>query len=161
MTKNNYSRNIGSVSSGTMRAEDLIPDFIWELKQVKPLRREHQKLIREIEARLNSDESTMPYTCPEDYFVSEDAGFDLEALFDALNNYALPYFYFGAHPGDGADYGFWLSEGFKDDFDGLKVSDTSEVPKGYTGEVLHVNDHGNMTLYAYSRGRAREIWAIV
>jgi hypothetical protein len=82
-------------------------------------------------------------------------------LFDALDAYAPAYFYFGAHPGDGADYGFWLSESFPDDFDGLKVSDTADVPKGHTGEVLHANDHGNMTLYAYSRGRGRELWAVV
>jgi hypothetical protein len=43
----------------------------------------------------------------------------------------------------------------------MLASDLSEVPTAYTGEVLHVNDHGNMSLYAYSRGRGREIWAIV
>jgi hypothetical protein len=151
--RNNYSRNIGSVSCGTMRPEDLIPDFTWELKQMKPLRREHRQLIREIEHNMET---------VEDYFSSEDASIDLnEGLFDALDAYALPYFGFGSHPGDGADYGFWLSESFPEEFDGLQVSDTADVPKGYTGEVLHVNDHGNMTLYVYSRGRGRELWAVV
>jgi hypothetical protein len=142
--------NMGSVSSGTMRAEDLIPAFIAELRWQKPLKREHRKLIREIEKAMKQ----------EDYF-DNDASDDLEALFNALDEYCLPYFYFGAHPGDGADYGYWLSDGFEDEFDGLKVNDTSEVPKGYTGEVLYVNDHGNCTLYAYSRGRSRKVWAIV
>ena len=129
--RNNYSRNMGSVSHGTMRSEDLIPDFIWELKQQKPLRREHRQLIREIEHNMET---------VEDYFDSEDASMDLnEGLFDALNEYALPYFYFGAHPGDGSDYGFWLSESIREDFDGLQVSDTAEVPTGYTGEVLHLS----------------------
>ena len=95
------------------------------------------------------------------YFESEQPGWDLEALFDALEAYCLPYFYFGAHPGDGADYGYWLSDEWEQGFDGLKVSDTSEVPRDYTGEVLLVNDHGNMTLYACTRGRLREVWAIV
>jgi hypothetical protein len=98
----------------------------------------------------------------EDYFESEDASIDLsEGLFDALDSYALPYFYFGAHPGDGADYGFWLSEEWEMCFDGLKVADLDEVPKGYSGEVMHVSDHGNLTLYNYSRGRGREVWSIV
>ena len=142
---------MGSVSSGTMLPQDLIPSFLWELDHQKPCRREHRKLIREINSRMEQ----------ENYFPSDDAGFDLESLFDALNEYALPYFYFGAHPGDGADYGFWLSESFTEDFDGLKVSDTSEVPKGFTGEVLHVSDHGNMTLYSLSRDHFCEVWAIV
>jgi hypothetical protein len=148
--RDNRSKNIGSVSSATMRAEDLIPAFLDELESQKPLRREHRKLVREIKRRMN-----------DDYFGTDDADYDLDALFDALNEYCLPYFYFGAHPGDGADYGYWLSEGLEHEFDGLKVSDLSEVPASYSGEVLLVNDHGNVSLYNYSRGRSREVWAIV
>jgi len=55
---------------------------------------------------------------PCGYFESDDAHYDLEVLFDAMNEYAPEGFYFGAHPGDGADYGFWLSESFVEDFDG-------------------------------------------
>jgi hypothetical protein len=44
----------------------------------------------------------------------------------------------------------WMSD--MDDFDGLRVSDTSEVPDDYSGEVLHVNDHGNATLYVADNG---------
>lgn len=150
--------NIGSVSHGTMREEDLIPDFLSELESQRPLHRQHRKLVREIESRLNAAEDTEDGT---PYFDCEDAGYDLEKLFDALNEYCAPYFYFGSHPGDGSDYGYWLSEGFEQDFEGLKVNDLSEVPRGFTGEVLIVNDHGNMSLYAYSRGRGREIWAVV
>ena len=152
MTKSNRSKNIGSVSHATMRTEDLIPSFLYELESQRPLKREHRQLIREIKRAM---------TKPE-YFDSEDADYDLnEGLFPALDEYCLPYFYFGAHPGDGTDYGYWLSEGFEDEFYGLKVNDLSEVPTGYTGEVLVVNDHGNYSLYSYSRGRGREIWAIV
>ena len=53
--KNNYKRNIGSVSHATMRPEDLIPSFVWELKQMRPLKREHAKLVREIEARIQNE----------------------------------------------------------------------------------------------------------
>jgi hypothetical protein len=50
---------------------------------------------------------------------------------------------------------------FEEDFDGLKVSDLSEVPPGHTGEVLLVNDHGNMSLYNCNRGGHREVWGVV
>lgn len=87
-----------------------------------------------------------------------------ETLFDALQEFAAPYFYFGAHPGDGCDYGFWLVEDVAqqvEDNGGLNVSDTSDVPADYSGEVLHVNDHGNPTLYHADKGHLTEIWSLV
>jgi hypothetical protein len=143
--------NIGSVSTATMRPEDLIPAFVWELEHQKDIAAGHKAVCEEINERADR----------EGYYESEDAASDLEQLFDALDEYALPYFYFGAHPGDGADYGYWLSESFQDEFDGLRVDDTSEVPEDYTGEVLHVNDHGNMTLYSAVNGELTEIWGLV
>ena|SRR6184192_4136731 len=150
------NHNIGSVSSGTMLPKDLIPSFIRELKRQKPCHRSHRSLIRGIEASIEKGIGTN-----QDYWESDQCHEDLESLFNALEDYAPAYFYFGAHPGDGTDYGYWLSESFEEDFDGLKVSDTSEVPHGYHGEVLHVNDHGNMSLYRAVRGRLYECWAIV
>lgn len=136
--------NMGTISHGTMRPEDLIPTFTDWLESQKPLRREHRKMLT---AWKNEDEY--------------DGETFLEDLFDALGEYAPPYFYFGAHPGDGSDYGYWLSDDFQNEFEGLQVEDLTDVPRGYTGEVLHVNDHGNMTLYRAVRGRLYEIWAIV
>ena len=145
---------IGSVSSGTMRKEDLIPSFLWEANRLR-LTKDERKAVRKIQSRINRADSD------DLYWQDEVSDFDLEELFDILNAHSLPYFSFSAHEGDGADYGYWLSSSFDEDFDGLKVFDTSEVPRGYTGEVLHVSDHGNMTLYAYSRGRGREVWGVV
>lgn len=151
---------VGSVSHGTMRPEDLIDTFCCELRhQLKhgpsvnrATRKAHFTLIREIERSMRQ----------KDYFDSEAASYDLnEGLLDALNEHAAPYMYFGAHIGDGSDYGYWLSEGFEDDFDSLKVSDLSEVPNGYRGEVLLVTDHGNMTLYVKGARKLREIWGLV
>ena len=153
--RNNYSRNIGTVSSCTMREEDLIPSFLSELSSMRPLRREHRTLIRQIKRAMRK----------ADYYGSDSASFDLnESLFDALNEYCLPYFYFGSHPGDGADYGYWLSEEWEEELDsndGIKVSDLSEVPVGFSGDVAQVSDHGNVTMYRYTRGRHRELWSLV
>jgi hypothetical protein len=138
---------IGSVSHATMRAEDLIPAFCEELRYLG-----HRSVIlSEIERESNK----------RGYYESENPEFDLDELFSMLDSHSLPYFYFGAHVGDGSDYGFWLSESFEEDFDGLKVSDLSEVPAGYSGEMAVINDHGNITLYTFKHGHKRELWAIV
>ena len=154
------NHNIGSVSTATMREQDLLPRFAEELLRQKPCRRVHRSLACKVLRRVSKCIDGR-FGEADEYFASEDAGWDLEALTDALQEYAPAYFYFGSHPGDGADFGFWLSESFEEDFDGLRVSDLCEVPAGYSGEVLLVNDHGNMSLYAYSRGRGRELWGIV
>jgi hypothetical protein len=111
------------------------------------------------------------------YYDTEDASDDLEALFDALDEYSAPYFQFGAHPGDGSDYGFWLSEDWQDDFvpcaepkdleranppNSICVNDLADVPAWFRGEVAVINDHGNVTLYTRnSRGKYTEIWSVV
>ena len=161
---------IGSISSGTMRPEDLIPAFCDCLDDIRQNyvycevgkeaeARHHHERINDFLASIEQSRNTN-----EDYYSSEDADYDLEKLFDMLNEYSAPYFYFGSHPGDGADYGFWLPENFEQDFvdnGGLKVADTSEVPADYTGEVLHVSDHGNPTLYSAENGKLTEIWSLV
>lgn len=162
MNKRHRKLNIGSVSHATMRPEDLIPSFIWELKSQTPTRRKHLKLIREIESNIGRYDGEKSADSVEFYYQSDECTEHLQELFEALDEYAPPYFYFGSHPGDGSDYGFWLAENFQDDFDGLKVDGISEVPRGYTGECLIVNDHGNMSLYVFTRGRiTRTCWDLV
>src|ERR1022692_1305816 len=146
------AHNIGTVSQATMLHSDLIPSFVYDLEHQTNRTRAHYNLCRSINARMKAD----------DYFESEDADYDLESLFDALNDYAPVGFYFGGSIGDGCDYGYWLSETFTENFDGLQVQDLSEVPTGYVGLVMSTNDHGNMSLYAYHRNHQHtELWAIV
>lgn len=147
---------VGSVSEATMKPEDLIPSFCGELRALghrsKDLTRIENKVNRALNGRYGEDDA---------YFDDEESSWDLDSLFDMLQEHAPAWMYFGSHPGDGADYGFWVSENIEYDFDGLKVDDTSKVPNDYNGEVLHVNDHGNMTLYTAKRGKLTEVWSIV
>jgi hypothetical protein len=164
----------------------LLESFIWEAKNLR-LTKDERKEVSRIARLLSQDAlATHPSTSADEGFdiayarackwqcsscgadvdaaiaLHCGADFDLnESMFNILGNHSLPFFYFGASEGDGADFGWWLDPSFEDEFDGLKVSDTSEVPTGYSGEVLHVNDHGNMTLYSARNGRLHEIWAIV
>lgn len=143
---------IGEISSGTLRDEDLAETFVSHLRDLMETSEYvgqfagHVKLVLEYDALEDGAE------IPED-MVSN--------LVDALDEYAGPYFYFGANEGDGASFGFWFA-GFDDCvFDGIKVWDTGDVPVDYSGEVAHMNDHGNVTLYAAVNGDLTEVWAIV
>lgn len=109
-TESTHVAEPGSVSWGTMRPEDLIPRFVEVLDALKeseslsntpdPKRfGTLDDLLGGIEQRIKADE----------YYESEACSYDLDALFDALNDYAPPDCYFGAHEGDGANYGFWPS----------------------------------------------------
>lgn len=141
---------LGSVSTGTLRNEDLIPAFVTELRALRgSVPKELHNLARAFDAgKLNES----------------DSGELLVSLENTLSEFAPSYCYFGAHPGDGADFGFWLFEDFQQsarDDGALEVSDTSEVPADYSGEVLHINDHGNATLYSAQQGKLTEVWSVV
>jgi hypothetical protein len=152
--------SIGSISSGTMLSEDLIPAFADELAELAKTAKSdaYKDLLAKADAWLDVDQDADDFDADQH---NDDGSEIVNDLMDALGEFAPPYFYFGAHPGDGADYGFWLYDDFQQDFDGLTVDDTSEVPDDYEGEVLHVNDHGNCTLFAARNGELKEIWAVV
>lgn len=86
----------GSVSWGTHLPEDLIPRFIDVLAQLD------EDKAEAFRAELPEDLE------PNDpYWESEEAQWMLEELFDTLNEFAPEGYYFGAHEGDGSDFGFW------------------------------------------------------
>jgi len=111
---------IGTISHGTLRPEDLLRAFADELEYLDADGK-YAELIAEARA-------------------GDDVVAELE---DALNEFAPPYCYFGAHPSDGADFGFWP------DMDAIAelplVADPADVPEGT--ECAFVNDHGNVTVY--------------
>ena len=170
MKKQYYT--IGSISHGTMRDVDLIEVFTWELENLATRNKyiDHYQSMIDVAYRfgtllmVHEDKLNKLHHKKIREWVYEQTSYIInEVLFNVLNTFAPPYFYFGSHPGDGADYGFWLSEDFEYCFEGLKVSDTSEIPKDYVGEILHINDHGNVTLfYKYRTSKKlHEIWAVV
>jgi hypothetical protein len=153
--------SFGTVSHATMRNEDLLDSFADELEY--HVQRNAEEWCSDQGRKERDAYMTLIGEAREiEDYDSEEASEIVTELFDNLNAFAPPYAYFGATEGDGSDYGFWLSpDSLSYCFDGLKVSDTSEVPQEYSGEVLHVNDHGNMTLYVADRGNLTEVWGIV
>lgn len=94
---------LGTVSHGTMRPQDLIPRFLDVLKDVDP--GQHSAFI------MTPFTAVPAYVQDEgddsEWWASEDAQHLVNELFDALDGAAPDGVYFGAHEGDGSDYGFW------------------------------------------------------
>src|SRR5690606_38111779 len=83
---------VGTVSHATMRPEDLIPAFMQVLETYWPEKAEELQSAYSI--RMGDD---------DDYW-------HLEELINALNELAPAGYFFGAHPADYSDYGFWPIE---------------------------------------------------
>lgn len=144
--------NLGTISHATMRNKDLIPAFVEELERIDT-KREFNDLVKKGKRIIKSEDWDSENTS---YFLNE-------TIFNALNYFAPSQCYFGSHVGDGSDYGFWTNEYLGEDFDGLKVNDLNKIPKDYAGEIMFINDHGNVTLYKKFRTskKLHEIWSIV
>lgn len=154
--------SIGSISNGSHLACDLIPAFADALQTVELTNEDASELadILRIVNAINEcdDEDTL------DAFYASDWAIETvnETLPNMLNSYCPAYCYFGTSEGDGSDFGVWVSwDSINDDEDVLKVGDTSDVPSDYTGDVMHINDHGNATLYAAQDGVLTEVWSVV
>lgn len=150
MSQRNVDRksHIGTLIHATMREEDLIPAFTDELERLDS-EDQYETLIQEARELIEK----------EGYGTDESGYLLNEELFDALNDFAPPFCYFGSHEGNGSDYGFWPNlESLKDDDDVRKVSDLSEVED--PPMVAVTNDHGSLTLYK-PVVTYEEVWSIV
>tara|TARA_Y100000310_G_scaffold217997_1_gene219132 strand:+ start:400 stop:858 length:459 start_codon:yes stop_codon:yes gene_type:complete len=124
---------IGTVSEGTLRDEDLLDAFASELS----------RLTNDTHPLL-ADYSTVDADDP-------DASDLVNEMQDALSELAPPHVYFGTLEGDGACFGFWPEVG------GWDCEHVGEryFPNGEHEYVdldcnvyVHVNDHGNVTVSA-------------
>jgi len=102
----------GTWSHATLREEDLLPAFIQGFYDMntpgKVPSNWHAYLgkVKAIEARMEEG--------GDQYWESEDVGYDLEEMFDLLNDIAPEGYYFGAIEGDGSDFGYWAVESTED-----------------------------------------------
>lgn len=78
----------GSISTGTLKTIDLIEAFMSALEEINP------EMYAEIEQVY------------QEYLHD----FLHDELWPAMEEVAPEDYYFGAHPGDGADFGFWELE---------------------------------------------------
>jgi hypothetical protein len=92
-----------SVSWGTMRSENLLPTFLDELELLDETKA--SDLRAELPTGVLDDET-------HEWWDSHEPAEVVDQLFDALQEYAPEGCYFGSHPGDGSDYGYWQHEDF-------------------------------------------------
>ena len=133
---------IGSISTGTLRPEDLLPTFARELERHAP---DHALV-------------TAAYAIQ----VYDDGGASelINEIQDELQNYCPPFVTCGSHPGDGADFGFWP------DMDGLRdaIGDGSfeqvfgEHELSEHGIIINVTDHSEFVVMDLNRN---VLWAVV
>jgi hypothetical protein len=146
--------NVGTISWGTLRSQDLIGSFMDVLiDHDLPTAHALQKEYREVFQNIDNDEFMD---------ASEDATWLVEALFEALNEIAPPFCYFGATDGDGADFGFWAD----DEMVRKSIEHAEPVPNtDYRVSIddlvlWEVNDHGNVTGYHLlnaAQGRSKNL----
>jgi len=158
----------GTVSHATLRTEDLLESFANELEwQISrngdflsrpenfAMRDRLNSLLGEAQDMWNEDGQTLQ---------DEDAAAEMvnERLPDALNEFAAPYAYFGAHEGDGSDFGYWPHiDGVRESVDFVSSQDQEYPADDFQGEWMHINERGNCTLYVRTNGKDSEIWSIV
>lgn len=95
---------VGTVSHGTLRPQDLLPAFLEQyLHRVGGVdwKEFMNKLDEEGYAAARDD---------DDHPFWQEAHVAIDTLIDRLNETAPEGYYFGAHPGDGSDFGFWPNE---------------------------------------------------
>jgi hypothetical protein len=128
---------LGSISTGTLRTEDLIPAFRAAL-----------------EATGNQGALALHET-------PVDERDELATLEIALQEACPPFVYFGAHPGDGADFGFWPdmeSLDYERNYWGEETAEWNEEHLVNHDLLVHISDHGNVTVMDLDRN---VLWRVV
>lgn len=96
--------NPGTIIHATMRVEDLLPAFLHELERLDT---EHKYSEEIKEGKQLIEIATVD---PSYWNIQSTVEFCWETLVCALDTFAPDNHYFGSHPGDGSDYGFWEAD---------------------------------------------------
>lgn len=150
---------LGSISHGTLRPEDLLPAFADTLESFNPSDDLVQE-ARKVWEDLGNDK-------PD---ADELASEIINDLIDTIQCFCPPFVYFGAIEGDGSGFGFWpdidsLEEARR--YAIMKDADYWTLPDDYEfleedNVWVHVNDHGNVTVLTNNDGEPGEvIWECV
>lgn len=147
--------NIGSISHGTLRSEDLVEAFWSELeyqlgRQDAPEDQPNLAAARRTLGWMQDELWNEAGKLTEDQEVLSEA---VQELFDALSIFAAPYTCFGSHEGDGADFGYWPDRNAIDELPTYKDENDflEQTGQDVFGDFKTVNDHGNVTIHGVYR----------
>jgi len=104
----------GTIIEGTMRPQDMLPAMMDVLLQYHP--EAYQLVTSTISSEF--DLTYMELCSHESHPAWQDEELSwilYELAWDAMNEIAPEGYYFGSHPGDGSDYGFWLNDDWDQD----------------------------------------------
>ena len=147
---------LGSISTGTLRVQDLLEAF---LPYVEPDADDAGE-AKGVLARIANNDWPVGVANFEEYCAEFDTAELLQSIIDQMN--CPPFIYFGAHAGDGADFGFWVDV----EAIGEAIRYETESDESVSGDhvlpnenvIIQINDHGNATCYDMERN---VIWSCV
>jgi ABC-type transporter Mla subunit MlaD len=131
---------IGSISTRTLRPQDLLETFAATLNQLDKA----NPLIAKALDTITNDAEESADTGSE-VIDARVAAYELvNELADAIQEHCPPFVRFGAHEGDGADFGFWvdheaLNEALQDPEYTLINGQLYSVPRN---EAVLIQNHG-------------------
>ena len=146
------SFQLGSISTGTLRNQDLIPAMLNTLDTLvdkDTLESTYKNLeCLELVEYWNGHSGEVVCTDEDsDYWTSEEAMEDFDMLVDALQECCPAYVHFGSHEGDGADFGFWPDiDRLEADMQDSEYRYEDQVLLPDEGILVQISDHGNVTV---------------
>jgi len=125
------------VSCDTLRPEDLLPKF-WSVAESCAVWLDRPQLLNA--ETLASLTKLVGEDSSQADWDDEEAAETLQELFDALNDAAPVGFYFGASVGDGAAFGFWLGDDWRDALETLGLD--GDDPTGWAELIGRLDADG-------------------
>jgi len=154
-----YSSFPWIVSSGTFLTDHLLESFWDALEQLSPdlLRSEDYAEVAGLESTLLSNlEELVGEDSKEEDYTEERASVVLQSLFNLLHDAAPAGFYFGSHPGDGALFGFWLSEDWES---ALECSDIFSEDPSLSASVIEAAEGNGISPQTFPESFRGEVSA--
>lgn len=138
---------IGVISEGTLRCEDIIDSMLSALKGLDSP--EAKAVVERYEHDLE--------TIHEEHLAEMRS--ELE---DEMFEFIPPYTYFGSIDGDGACIGVWPDiDMVQQEIREGELKDFQEADDTFVGTVANITDHGNVSLLKFNKGQTEEIWSVV
>ena len=143
---------LGSISHGTLRTEDLLEAF--------------HSTIESLQAQQAKDEGT-PIVLADDGYMDGNEPYSDEELLtiytEQLESFCPPFVYFGTLEGDGSDFGFWVDrDAIQEAIDPtsclVSINANGDYVLEEDGVIVQVSDHGNVTVMDLERN---VIWSVV